>query len=330
MKKVTDGCTLNNQERELMERCLTQGTAPDELQRARIAALIRKWATGGKLNFDEQREIGAFIPDGRVVLQRITKENYAKSYRHYAKVFLDAGMKGKNVDDVIRNLKRWVSVGRSKTPPDLPPFDDLHQLAEWWARCMKWRVPDWLEDVHDLRPGNTEAKAPAEPGAPSDGKPAAGESDGPQETLTEIDVDANVSSDVGVKYFGAIVSDTFKRIQDARRMQNHRLVAQLTKELASQVEILRRQEAAAIKIQEGKGEILRARVVNSELVRVMTINAQSFENVLLAVLEKHAPQILPDDRREIAMRYRDECFDHLSRTSFAEPWEQSKQNLSAA
>lgn len=46
-----------------------------------------------------------------------------------------------------RTLRRWIQVGRDSTPPELPPLDEPYRLAQWYARRMKQRVPDWIKAI---------------------------------------------------------------------------------------------------------------------------------------------------------------------------------------
>lgn len=56
-----------------------------------------------------------------------------------------------------RTLKRFVKLGRTAEPMDLPPFHQVEKLASWYARYHKNRVPDWI-----LRLGaKAETAAPA-------------------------------------------------------------------------------------------------------------------------------------------------------------------------
>ena len=75
-----------------------------------------------------------------------------------------------------------------------------------------------------------------------------------------------------------------------------------------------------MKIQEGKGEVLRTRVVNSELVRIFTTLGQSFFNALDKVLLDHAPTISADVRRKVALEMRDNVFLHLRGSRFEKSW----------
>lgn len=67
--------------------------------------------------------------------RRETAGVYLHTLEHYAKEF------GRSV----RGIKGWKALGRKVG--DLPPFDDLAEMAHWWDRMknaghLKWKVPD--------------------------------------------------------------------------------------------------------------------------------------------------------------------------------------------
>jgi hypothetical protein len=65
IKKVGDGVPLSPGEREMMERYLAASAEMEDLAKARSAALLRRWATGGKLSKLELKEIEAhFASEG--------------------------------------------------------------------------------------------------------------------------------------------------------------------------------------------------------------------------------------------------------------------------
>lgn len=60
--------------------------------------------------------------------------HYSRPYKHYSEVF--------GIPE--RSIKRWVAIGKLRSPPDLPPFDAPAELADWWTRHMRQRHPVWL------------------------------------------------------------------------------------------------------------------------------------------------------------------------------------------
>lgn len=68
----------------------------------------------------------------------------------------------------VRAIKGWLQIGRECTPPELPPLDEPYRLAQWWARRMKQRVPDWIKAIERQHfGGNPVVQMPTETVAPS-------------------------------------------------------------------------------------------------------------------------------------------------------------------
>jgi len=44
----------------------------------------------------------------------------------------------------VRQLKKWIAVGKSANPPELPPLDDPPLIVAWWNLHMQVRVPQKL------------------------------------------------------------------------------------------------------------------------------------------------------------------------------------------
>lgn len=83
-------------------------------------------------------------------------------------------------------LKRWIRIGReipeSEGGPDLPPLDELDQLASWFDRQrdagrMRWRVPEVFERLRGIQKGaraDSQQVAGAELGGPGEAIPDPG------------------------------------------------------------------------------------------------------------------------------------------------------------
>lgn len=317
IQKVSTGGTLSPTERELMERCLAMEAVPEELQKARAAALIRKYAMGGKLTKEDRRELGGFLPDDRPVIRRVSSEAYKHPYHHYAQ---QLGLKGK---DEPRKLKRWVAEGRKKTPPDLPPFDQLDQLAAWWRRNKTWGVPAYIA-AFESAAVHGESAGPPPPGDP---KPDThGEKPGEQQLpAMSVNLGADGSADMGLQQVRALVDATFKQLQLALLHNRPQQAAQLRREWKEYVNLQRQWEKDIVKIQEGRGEVLRTRQLAGETISIFGVFAQSFTNALLMLAEKLAPSKPAVERRAIVLPLRDSVFSHLKRTRFREQWDIVKQ-----
>lgn len=333
IKKVSEGGVLSPPERELMQHALS-GEITDELKQARRAALIRKWATGGKLNQEEQEEVGSVLPDGRGASRQVTSDRYKRKIRDYVGLLQAAGMPV--TKDATRKLKAWIHAGRydatgaPRDPPDLPPFDQFDQLAAWWRRCMKYGPPDYIEKME--REAAEEAPSNASP-PPAETPPAAGDKKAaPKDDVIEygeIEFNEEVSGDIGVKVARSFVLDGLRRFAQARKEQNFKLARLIRDDLRDDIEDLRKQEASALKLLEGKGEYLRARVLLTDANRLFAMMSISFYNALELIAKKANPLLPASERRDLALAQRDVVFEHLQQTSFAEAWQPETDSLAA-
>lgn len=267
------------------------------------------------------------MPDARAGAQRLTQESYKHPLRHYADVLQKAGMPGG--EHARRKLKHWIAKGREKTPPDLPPFDNLAELEAWWDRNMDIKVPKWLKG---LGTGQSEAQSiakTAEP--PAGGAEPGGEkpADQPMPKLEQIRIDLDESADQGVRIFQAVIADTLRRLNEAAKLGSHREYNRLLGDLSEQLDSLRKQQAAAQKTAEARGEAVRVRVLTGESVSMLTILAYSFTNALMMLAEKLAPAVPIAERRSIVMPLRDAVFNHVNKTRFREAWDHTKAKLDA-
>ena len=321
VKKVSEGASLTQPEREMMERAVIEGTLPEELQEARLAALARAYALDKSLTQGQQKELSAIIPQGKPIAKKLTVQNYRYKLAHYVSILgVDRDDDGNIAKDPERKLKRWIAKGRTKNPPDLPPFDAPHLMAEWWRRNMEWRVPDYLLSLEKFEQptAETEPSQKAEPFQSADpSQPTAAR---PPESLGEpmmFDMDSDLTADVGLFQIRQLVSTLHKQM--VRAFEGGRLTdgANYMRQWEKAVESLRKWEKDIVKIQEGKGEVLRARVINTELGRIMNVISQSYFNSLLTILDTHATEIPGTDRRQLALSYRDKCFRHLKDSQFS-------------
>ncbi len=316
VKKVSDGSVLSSTEREMMEQATISGALPEELQTARLAALMRRYAQGKPLTKDQQKELSLILPSNRPIVKRITSESYRHKLSHYVPIL---GLKGK---DPERKLKRWIAAGREKSPPDLPPYDQPQLMAEWWRRNMTWKVPDYIQVLEhraaDTTPGSEPQDAPPGPTIASPSTPTKnGETQAePTGVPMFLDMGAEVSSDIGLQQVRALVQATFTQLQRCLETGHISQANSYRREWQTLVGTLRQWEKDIVKIQEGKGEVLRTRVINTELVRIFTVIRHSFSNALLEMAEVLAPEMEPSERREMCAKHRDKCFSHLKTSRF--------------
>lgn len=322
VKKVSEGSSLTQAEREMMERAVIDGTLPEELQQARLAALARAYALGKALTPGQQKELSSLIPQGKPIAKKLTTESYRYKLAHYVrKLGIDKDEDGKQAKDPERKLKRWIAKGREKSPPDLPPLDALEHMAEWWRRNMEWRVPEYLlrletgADETDQAPEDKASAAPPAQSSTTEAKPPP-DSDGAGSPMM-FESGSEMTADIGLNQIRDLVVTLHKSMKSAFERGRLTEGAGLMRQWKEAVESLRKWEKDIVKIQEGKGEVLRTRVVNTELGRILNVISQSYFNSLLSILDTYAPEIPGTDRRQLALTYRDKCFRHLKDSQFS-------------
>lgn len=309
IKKVGDGAPLSTAEREIMGRYLAASAEVEDLARARTAALLRRWATGSKFSKAELKELEAHFTasEGRGAKPtRLTAERYDHALRVYAaKIWPE-----EKEETSVRKLKRWIAKGKKAS--DLPPFDDFPRLAAWYERHHRYKsAPEYLKRFETAHQEKSER-----PATPSE------ENAGDDERLPSmtLDLDGDFTADEGLRQIRALVKATYQQMDIALQQRQTTTYRSLRREWQALINTQRQWEKDILKIQEGKGEVLRTRVINSELVRIFTTSGQSFFNALLKVLQDHAPQLSQEEQRRIALEKRDQVFTHLRGTRFESAW----------
>ena len=86
-------------------------------------------------------------------------------------------------------------------------------------------------------------------------------------------------------------------------------------------EKLRRWEKDLIALKRERGDLIDQGKLNTELVSMWSVMAQSFFNALLQLAQKLSPEQHPGDRRALVIPIRDACFTHLKKTRFTMAYE---------
>lgn len=146
-----------------------------------------------------------------------------------------------------------------------------------------------------------------------------------------FDLDVELSVDTGLRQIRALVQATYEQMQLAIKGGQMKQYQTLRREWSESIKLLRQWEKDVVKIQEGRGEVLRTRVINSELVQIFTSLGQSFFQAMDNLLAVHAPEMPAAERWKVAIERRDRVFAHLARTRFAAAWQpESEQEEEAA
>jgi len=271
----------------------------------------------------ENTSLLELVPPPSVVKRGTGKARYAgTSLREVADRLIAAGME--QTRDPTRKLKEWIHAGRFgadgvlRAEPDLPPFHDLSKLAEWWRRNMTWRVPAYMTALErsglpgcsepipaDLPPG-TSLQAPS--------MACAGK------TALSFDV-AQGGEDSSIEFIRALVRAGKAEMDRAQKENDSKAYWQARRQFDTDIETLRRWEKDHLKTQEGKGELVRARVVNAAVSRIFGVLSQTFTSAMLKLAGELAPELPAAALREMVYPHRDRAFAHLKSTQFALAYE---------
>jgi hypothetical protein len=224
--------------------------------------------------------------------------------RFALRVYAEKIWPDKDVKSSVRKLKRWVAKGREAKDP--PPFDEIEKLASWYERHHRYEsAPTELRRFEAQ-----ETKVEEE---------AVEEADDRLPSMT-LDIEGEHATDASLKQLRALANAIYEQMEIALNNRQFTLYRSLRQEWTPLINTQRQWEKDLLKIQEGKGEVLRTRVVNTELVRIFTTSGQSFFNKMLKLLQTHAPQLPPEEQRRLALEGRDEVFTHLRGTRFETAW----------
>lgn len=305
--KVAAGGKLAATDRQRFEAAsVPPAPTADDLARLKLnrqAALIRRWAEGGKLTPDEMAEVHPILPaqilastPAEICPHVRTRTKLLKAYEDYAKFF------GKG----LRTVKRWAAVGKKKGEPF--PFDDPPSVPAWWARNMEYSIP---ADVLAVCTGTGSSIAPPDaaglppptdpvaPGAKTDppsGRHAINVQDlaaiGLKENVERLSKIHRANLELLEKAFGGS-SDTELQLRQRNAEKSARMLS----------DAQRNYEA----YQKEHGELVELADVKREMLRVHASMAQSLISIFVGL----------GIARERAISSVDTWFKHLRETRFA-------------
>ncbi|MDR1304273.1 MAG: hypothetical protein LBK76_03520 [Verrucomicrobiales bacterium] len=271
IKKVSAGKPLSAGERELMAEFAAHS---EDLRARRQAALIRKWAEGGRLTDAEVDEINDIIPAETFTradreplpVNPVKRPKYQRAYTDYAARYGVAE----------RTVKSWRKIG-ADADGDYPPFDAPALMPEWWARRMTQRVPDKLLTAARAAaasdpPPPTSAPAPrsAPPAAPPVARPPLSVSgdlglSGMLIRLREAEREAHAD------YMAAL------RVTDDERNEGDiKIKSKIWSDLANQLRALEKTSPDVLK---ASGEMVSRAAVTDALREVHAVIFQSIHNL---------------------------------------------------
>lgn len=167
LQSVAHGDQLPAAKRQLFIDKVMADAAPQEILEVRYTALLRKFASGGRLRKEEIEEIAHLLPTGDDPSPSLkvpaSSTGYLHPYKHYESIY------GKK----MRTIQWWVAQGEAKEPPNKPPLDDAGQMPVWWSEVMSQKCPPSVLDAAraaHTRPQTYEAEV-IDPGALPESRP---------------------------------------------------------------------------------------------------------------------------------------------------------------
>jgi hypothetical protein len=292
---------------------------------SKVCSILRRFASGQKLTPEEHAEIAEIVPATAGVVRKVTAQNYKLTLREYARQFIKLGMPDKK--DNERKLKNWIHSGRfdkhkePRDPLDLPPFDQVDQLAAWWRRCMTYKPPDWVIECEKKAAFEGEpAKNKSEPAGKTESA-AAPASQAEQITgYGDLEISGEIANDFTVRILFGAAMDSKRRYEEARQIENWRQARLIREELIDDVKALQRAQVDALKVLAAKGDYLRSKETMQSLNGLLAMQDTSFYNALEEVVRVANPQMEPEQRRDLALEYRDKVFEHFHKSDFAQAW----------
>jgi hypothetical protein len=263
--------------------------------------------SGANLELGLGDDVGPVAPAAEPARSaRLSHDRYAFPLRIYAAKIWPEKVSETELKSSVRKLKRWVKIGKEEE--DLPPFDDMASMGEWYVRHHRVAtIPEYFRKFEQAAPSQTKPVEDEE-----------GEGDPLPEML--LDSESGMNADEGLRQARTLVKATYEQMQVALKAQNLKSYNALRREWQQLVQIQRGWEKDIVKIQEGRGDVLRTRELSKEAVPLFTTLGQSYFNGLLYVLKKYAPQLATDEQRKIALEQRDQTFQHLQGTRFESAW----------
>ena len=305
IQKVTDGGTLTAGERELMRQfTLTQ----DMAKQTRIAALMSRWASGGRLTPGEIAEIQKHDPafsgeqaavNGSAAVDGASTETaFVLGDDPLPSRIQLTGEQLQRWSEVYgterRQIRRWHNTGLEKKDPC--PLDHPAEMPAWWGRCMKHRVPEKILAAASAAAAamppkiETSAGQSTEEKAANDGSATVPPPQAPPATPVDISGDG-VSEGEAVQQARQIVKAAFDQLRAAGAAGDLNGMSLWQVRWEKSVETLRRQERDERAWQEQRGLLLPRAQLLAELAQMceaLRLMREGMPAKIIAELSKRA------------------------------------------
>lgn len=269
---------------------------------------------------EKKRDCDRGQKEGRAGRRKSSRGRYLHPLAHYAASLGYSSPK---------TLAAWIHLGDELSPPDPPPLDRPADLCAWWRRVMTYDPPDKLLELEragaDAVPAAEVSASPTRKGAGRQETrapiPPAAEIEEMMMNADELDIDVSIAvGDMGLAQARSVAAALYKQMKSSLEAKNSKAYKAARVEWVQAIGVLRAWEKDILKIQEGRGEVLRARELTAELARIFTCINQSFTSALERLAELLAPSLPRAERRRIITPLRDKCFTHLVGSRFESAW----------
>lgn len=320
LKQVSEGRPLNTSQRQMVMGLAAVDAKPEELVKARVNALLKKWLDGGRLSRAEREEIAAVFPDAAFIIQGtadteaptpLTEKEVLERYKLSRPTFF-----------------RWKAHGASLPDgPDAPPWEDPAALVAWYERMrgrgiFKQKCPRALRDallaVQQPSAASSPTSAPAAPSPAAKTTGASNEekappapprpSTGPRGFLAELEA---------LQENTAALREAYQQAEVDGELD---LAKRLKSEYFETLETLRKYEKDKEQIACASGELLRKSDVEKDLAERLPSIVSSLEILIDRVDAQLAVTHDRATRRTIWRNGLKDCFKSLRTSKFAPPF----------
>lgn len=303
---VAQGDTLSGSKRQLLLSSIITGATPEDLRAERVAALLLKFTRGARLSREEMAEIEHLVPSETAAYSRaLTEGTYQRSYKDYEKTY------GKSA----RTIKWWVSQGKSREKPDLPPLDRPAEMPAWWERAMKQRCPRSVEDAARAAAAKAEVPQPERPkpvigaGAPREVKPAIAPIFEPPQITTQEQNLVHLKEQLA-RARQELLEEQAKDEPDTHRLE---LRERKWRDLRNEVD---KAEEVVFKMRTKQGKLVDVEELGAQLLPMLVTTAEAFRSLVTRLKPKLGEAKTDEERDAIWQAGVDECFTELIAAGF--------------
>lgn len=318
LKQVSEGRPLNTSQRQMVMGLAAVDAKPEELVKARVNALLKKWLDGGRLSRAEREEIAALFPDAAFIIQGtadteapapLTEKEVLERYSLSRPTFF-----------------RWKAHGASLPDgPDAPPWEDPAALVAWYERMrgrgiFKQKCPRALRDALNKPTASTSSSPSPAASSSAPAKTSADQSEektppapprpstGPRGFLAELEALQENTAALREAYQQA---EAEGKLDEAKRLKS---------EYFETLETLRKYEKDKEQIATASGELLRKSDVEKDLAERIPSIVSNLEILIDRVDAQLATTQDRATRRTIWRNGLAECFKSMRTSRFAPPF----------